>query len=172
MTTDTSTHRSPSPRSRMAVAGGLALTVAAGLGIFAATMVFGISSVKAGFDGRKSIRQTLSATLASRGPKAAMRQYEHLKAVEPAAYDFDERELSVMGRQLIREKKYEEGLLILHLNAEAYPRSTKVYERLGDAYMEEGDTALAVANYRKSLEMDPQNRCPARRLAKLNVSWR
>jgi tetratricopeptide (TPR) repeat protein len=170
MTTTVWTYPSPSPRSRRAMAAGLALTVAMGLGIFAATMAFWMSSVKAAFDGRKPIGRTLSATLSSQGIKAAVRQYEQLKAAEPAAYDFDERELSVMGRRLIRERRFEEGFRILHLNAEAYPRSTRVYERLADAYMEEGDTALAVANYRKSLEMDPSNAGPARMLVKLDAS--
>jgi tetratricopeptide (TPR) repeat protein len=155
-----------------AAAGLLVAAFALGLGLFAATLAFGAPGLKAAFHCRRSINRTLSATLRSQGLKAAVRQYEQLKSTEPAAWDFDERELSLMGRRLVRERRFEEGLRFLHLNAEAYPRSTRVYERLGNAYLEEGDTALAIANYRKSLQMDPENRGPARMLAKLDASRR
>lgn len=155
---------------RLAMAGGLlALTVAMGVGIFAATLVMWVPRVKAAFDGRRSIDQTLSATIAAEGIDAAVRQYHRLKAAAPAAYDFDERELSVMGRRLIRDQRFEDGLRILQLNAEAYPQSSKVYERLADAYLDHGDTALALDNYRKSLERDPGNGAVAHALLKLNT---
>jgi hypothetical protein len=32
-----------------------------------------------------------------------------------------------------------------------------VYDSLGEAYMEKGETGLAVANYEKSLELNPDN---------------
>jgi hypothetical protein len=160
----------PSAPGRMAMAGGLlVLTVATGAGIFGATMVFWLPTINAAFDSRKSIDQALSATIASEGVDAAVRQYRQLKAAQPAAYNFEERELSVMGRRLIREKKLEEGIRILQLNVEAYPQSSKAHQRLGDAYMVQGNTALAIANHQKSLELDPNNRDAAEALQKLKV---
>src|SRR6266581_2021110 len=53
---------------RFAMAAGLlVLTIALGAGIFAVTMAAWVPQVKAGFDPRKSIAETLSATIASRG---------------------------------------------------------------------------------------------------------
>jgi uncharacterized membrane protein len=154
---------------RLAMATGLlALTVAMGVGIFAATMVFWLPGLKAAFDGRQSIDQTLSTTIASQGIDAAVRQYHELKTAQPAAYNFDERELSVMGRRLIREHRFDEGMRILQLNAEAFPQSSKVYERLGDAYRDHGDTPLALDNYRRSLQRDPNNRSIAEAMQKLD----
>jgi uncharacterized membrane protein len=161
--------RSSAPGRLAMAAGLLVLTVAMGVGIFGATMMFWLPSIKAAYDSRKSVDATLTATLASEGIDAAVRQYRQLKAAAPAAYNFEERELSVMGRRLIREKKLEEGIRILQLNVEAYPQSSKAHQRLGDAYMAQGNTPLALASHQKSLELDPNNREAAEALQKLKV---
>jgi len=58
----------PGAPRRMATAGMLfVLTLAMAAGLFAATMAIWVPDVKAGFDPRKSISETLSATIASSG---------------------------------------------------------------------------------------------------------
>ena len=94
--------RSSAP-ARLVMAGGLlALTVAMGVGVFGATMILWLPRIKAAADRRQSIHQTLSATLASQGADAAIRQYHKLKAAQPAAYNFAERELNNLGYELLR----------------------------------------------------------------------
>jgi len=46
---------------------------------------------------------------------------------------------------------------IFQLNVRAFPHSANVYDSLGEAYLAHADTALAVSNYRRSLELDPNN---------------
>ena len=77
-----------------------------GVGIFAVTMAFWVPEVKAGFDSRTSIAETLSATIASSGIDEAVKQYHDLKAAAPATYNFDEEELNGLGYRLIRTRKY------------------------------------------------------------------
>ena len=43
------------------------------------------------------------------------------------------------------------------LNVTNYPASSNVYDSLGEAYIVRGDTIPAIANYEKSLELDPNN---------------
>jgi len=43
------------------------------------------------------------------------------------------------------------------LNVEEYPKSGNVYDSLAEAYEKDGQKDLAIANYRKSLELDPKN---------------
>ena len=146
-------------RGRMVMAGGLlALTVAMGMGIFAATMVSWLPRIKAAYDGRTSIGQALSATIASQGIDAAVRQYHRLKAAPRAAYNFDQRELNLLGYELMRARRYKEAIRVLELNVEAYPRSSNAYDSLGEAYLADGDKAQAIANYKISLQLDPTNR--------------
>ena len=155
---------------RIATAGLLfVLTLAMGAGIFAVGMAVWAPRVKAAVDVRKSIAQTLSVTIAARGIDQAVTQYHELKAAQPAAYNFDERELNALGYELLRASKFQESIGILQLNVEAYPQSGNAYDSLAEAYMDSGNKAQAVANYRKSLELNPKNRGAARMLQKLNA---
>jgi tetratricopeptide (TPR) repeat protein len=160
----------PGALRRMAAAGILfVLTLAMGAGIFAVTMAAWVPQVKAGFDPRTSIAEALSATIASSGIGQAVQQYHELKAAGPTTYNFDEGELNTLGYQLIRTKKFKEAVRILQLNVEAYPQSSNVYDSLAEAYMDEGDKPQAIANYQKSLQLNPKNGNAVLMLRKLNV---
>ena len=86
-----------------------------------------------------------------------MKQYRDLKAAAPATYNFDEDELNGLGYRLIQGKKYKEAIRIFQLNSKAYPQSSNVYDSLGEAYMDDGDKPRAIANYQKSLALNPKN---------------
>ncbi|HZQ21591.1 MAG TPA: DUF2306 domain-containing protein [Terriglobales bacterium] len=149
----------PGSARRIAMAGALVvLTIAMGAGIFAVTMAVWVPDVKAGFDPRRSITETLSATIASRGIEAAVKQYHDLKSTEPATYNFDEPELNSLGYQMIRAKKFQDAIRIFQLNIEAYPQSSNAYDSLAEGYLDLGDKVQAIANYRKAIELNPKNR--------------
>jgi tetratricopeptide (TPR) repeat protein len=145
------------------------LTLGMVAGIFAVSMAVWLPQVKAAYDPRKSIAETLSATISSSGIDAAVKQYHDLRAAAPATYDFDEPELNGLGYQLIRVKKFKEAIRIFQLNVDVYPHSSNVYDSLGEAYMDDGDKPLAIANYQKSLELNPNNRGAVAMLHKLNA---
>jgi tetratricopeptide (TPR) repeat protein len=155
-------------RSAMA-AGLLVLTVAMGAGIFAVSMAVWLPIVKAGYDNRKSIADTLSATIARSGIDKAAKQYHELKASQTYIYNFDEDELNTLGYQLIRANKFKKAIRIFELNVEAYPQSSNAYDSLAEAYMDDGNKPQAIANYQKSLELNPKNRGATRMLQKLNA---
>jgi hypothetical protein len=160
----------PGSLRRLATAGVLfVLTLAMGAGIAAVTIGSWVPNVKAAFDTRKSIAQTLSATIASSGIDAAAKQYRDLKAAAPATYNFDENELNNLGYQLIRGNKFKEAIRVFQLNVEAFPKSANTYDSLAEGYMDDGDKALAVANYQKSLELNPKNHNAVLMLQKLNA---
>jgi tetratricopeptide (TPR) repeat protein len=161
----------PGALRRMATAGILfVLTLAMGAGIFAVTMAVWVPQVKAGFDPRKSIAETLSATIAYSGLDRAAQQYHDLKAAAASAtYNFDEGELNALGYQLIRANKFKDAIRILQLNVEAYPQSSNVYDSLGEAYMDDGNKPQAIANYQKSLQLNPKNSGAVQMLQKLNA---
>jgi len=154
---------------RFAMATGLfVLTVGLGAGIFAVTMGAWLPSIKRAYDHRKSIAETLSATIASSGIDDATKQYRDFKTAAPATYNFDEDELNTLGYQLIQLKKLAEAIRIFQLNVEAYPQSSNVYDSLGEAYMDDGKKSEAIANYRRSLAINPKNRNAVGMLQKLN----
>jgi hypothetical protein len=160
----------PGALRRMATAGLLfVLTLAMGAGLFAVATAQWVPQVKAAFDPRKSIAETLSTTIASSGIDAAANQYHDLKAAGAATYNFDEAELNALGYQLLGSKKVRDAVRILQLNVEAYPQSSNVYDSLGEAYMDDGDKPRAIANYQKSLQLNPKNGGAVKMLQKLNA---
>jgi uncharacterized membrane protein len=160
----------PGALRRMATASLLfVLTFVMVAGLFAVAMAQWVPQVKAAYDPRTSIAETLSATIASGGIDTAVKQYHNLKAASPSTYNFDEAELNVLGYQLIRNNKLKEAVAILQLNVEAYPQSANVYDSLGEAYMDAGNPPLAIANYRKSLELNPKNHGAVVMLQRLNA---
>jgi tetratricopeptide (TPR) repeat protein len=150
-------------------AGLLVLTVALGAGIFTVTLGVWLPAIKKAYDNRKSISETLSATIASSGVDEAVKQYHDFRTAESSAYDFDEGELNALGYQLIRAKKFKESIRILQLNVEAYPQSSNTYDSLGEAYLDDGNKAQAIANYQRSLQLNPKNRNAILVLQKLNA---
>jgi hypothetical protein len=161
----------PGALRRMATAGILfVLTLAMGAGIFAVGMAAWVPQVKAGFDPRKSIAETLSATIAFSGIEQAVQQYHDLKgAAQSATYNFDEGELNSLGYQLIRAKRFKDAILILQLNVDAYPQSGNAYDSLAEAYMDDGNKPQAIANYQKSLQINQKNGGAVQMLQKLNA---
>ena len=155
---------------RIAMAAGLfALTLAMGAGISGAAMGMWLPNIKVAYDSRKSIAAMLTPTVAYRGVDEAVRQYRETKAVSPVAYDFDEDELDTLGYHLLHLNQFGAAIRIFQLNVETYPQSGNAYDSLAEAYMDNGDKAQAIANYRKSLQLKPTNRNAARMLQKLDA---
>jgi len=60
-----------------------------------------------------------------------------------------------------------EAIEVFKMNVEMYPESANAYDSLGEAYMNAGQNELAIENYRRSLELNPENENAARMLQRL-----
>jgi dienelactone hydrolase len=116
-----------------------------------------------------SIAQPLARTILERGVDAAIKQYYELKKNQPAFYDFGEPELNQLGYALMADQKLKAATEILKLNVAEYPQSFNTYDSLGEAYMNDGQRDLAIKNYKKSLELNPQNTNAVDMLKKLGA---
>jgi len=87
----------------------------------------------------------------------AIEGYRKIKQATPAHPTVSEARLNNLGYNLLRQKKLPESLALLKLNVEFYPNAWNTYDSLAEAYMTNGDKELAIANYKKSLELNPQN---------------
>jgi Flp pilus assembly protein TadD len=67
---------------------------------------------------------------------------------------------------LLNANRDQEAITVLQFNVSAFPQSGNVYDSLGEAYLKAGAKANAIENYRKSLEVDPQNDNAVARLKK------
>jgi len=65
--------------------------------------------------------------------------------------------LDELGWDLIENKRVPDAIGILKLNIEYFPKSSDVYDSLGEAYLLDKNYDLALANFKKFLELDPPN---------------
>lgn len=69
----------------------------------------------------------------------------------------DEAFLNTLGYELIAEKLIGAAIEAFLINVNLFPNSANVYDSLGEAYLQDDQTDLAIQNYQKSLELNPQN---------------
>lgn len=108
--------------------------------------------------GPTSICAPMTEALLQDGTDAAVALYRSLREQEPTSWDFAENQLNMLGYQLMQREMLDEALAIFRLNVEAYPEAFNTYDSLGEAYMTAGQADLAAANYKRSLELNPDNR--------------
>ena len=118
---------------------------------------------------KMSIVSVLEKTIVEKGIEAGIAQYRDLKAKQGALYDFAEGQLNQLGYQLLRSGKPKEALEIFKLNVEAYPKSFNTYDSLGEAYVAINERELAKQNYKKALELNPNNASAVAALKQLDM---
>jgi len=107
---------------------------------------------------RRSVAEALAESVrdGSHGD-VLRRQFQQMRA-DTANYSLDEAGLNRLGYYaLYTLNAPRDAVEIFEMNVAAFPRSANVYDSLGEAYLAAGDTAQAIANYRKSLALDPHN---------------
>jgi len=153
---------------RFAVAGTLAVcTGVLALGLVGATAGKWRPDLRAAFDSRQPIGGVLSETITRHGIDEATRQYRDVKLSGDPSYNVEESQLNTLGYQLMRAGSLPAAIRVFQLNVEAFPESSNTYDSLGEAYMNAGDRANAVANYQESLRLNPRNSNGAMMLRKL-----
>jgi pimeloyl-ACP methyl ester carboxylesterase len=105
--------------------------------------------------------------LHSQGINAAVRYFHERRNVQPGIVLFEEREMNDLGYRYLQAGNVGDAIEIFKLNTIAYPKSANTFDSLGEAYMKNGDTELAIENYKKSLELNPQNDNAKRMLEQL-----
>jgi|GEM_PF-533532 len=83
-------------------------------------------------------------------------------------FKLDENELNNWAYKLSAKGKKNEALEIFKLNVSLYPTSYNVYDSLAELYESLNNKELAIKNYKRSLELNPNNTHGAEQLKKLN----
>jgi hypothetical protein len=68
-----------------------------------------------------------------------------------------ERSINATGYQELGKKNFDMAISLFKINTILYPQSANVFDSLGEGYMVNGDDKNAIENYKKSLELDPDN---------------
>lgn len=84
-------------------------------------------------------------------------RFKVLKSDSSTEYYFVEGEFNSLGYRLIKFNRIKDAIEIFKLNVEMNPASFNAYDSLAEAYLINGQKELAVINYQKSLELNPEN---------------
>ncbi|MEZ4797970.1 MAG: S41 family peptidase [Flavobacteriaceae bacterium] len=133
------------------------------------TLVYSCANKKTNLDTNESLKTetnskgliSISNTLRENSQLSIEKQielYYKLKKENPEGYNFDnEDELTMYGYSFLWNNQVEEAIEIFKLIVAEFPESSNSYDSLGEGYMANGDMELALLNYQKSLELNPDN---------------
>jgi tetratricopeptide (TPR) repeat protein len=85
----------------------------------------------------------------------AFKKIQQEDSLDPAIREWS---INRLGYDFIRKDDLNSALEIFKINAELYPRSSNVFNSLGEAYYLKKDTVNALLNFKKSLAINPENR--------------
>lgn len=121
-----------------------------------ATLIFDYQVVSV-TEPKLSVADTLLPVIKKGGIEKGVILYHQLKKNDFDKYAFRESVLNSLGYQLLRDTLITEAIEIFKLNVQEYPESWNVYDSLGEAYLSQGNKSLALKNYQKSVELNPEN---------------
>ncbi len=94
----------------------------------------------------------------------AIKGYQALLKADPTDNAINEDNLNQQGYNLLGDGKLALGRDLFKVNTLLYPKSANVYDSYAEACMKNGDKELAIANYKKSLAINPDNKNAKKKL--------
>jgi uncharacterized membrane protein len=155
-------------RARFAAAGGLfmlTMVMAGGIAVNAAGLW--LPEIISPFASRQPVAVPMSIAIAKGGAGAGIAKYIALRNTQPDKFDFGEDQVNGLGYQMIHSRRVSDAAAVFTFGTQVFPHSANLFDSLGEAYADLGDTARAVLSYRKSLALNPANENAADALREL-----
>ncbi len=117
---------------------------------------------------KKSVASQLLKDINNRGMDEAMKKSDSY-ITSSEFMSPHEQEINQLGYYLISKKRVEEACQVFELNVRLFPHSWNVYDSLGEAYLELKNEKQSIKNYKKSLELNPENQYAIDALKKMEA---
>jgi len=117
----------------------------------------------------RPLEDILFETTTGQGAPEAVKKYHELreKYFGGAVYDFRDGTLNRLATRLSAAKKSDDALIMLKLNTEVNSNSALAYFFMAEIYLEQGEKATAIAHYKKTLTLAPDNMFAKKKLEEL-----
>jgi CubicO group peptidase (beta-lactamase class C family) len=119
---------------------------------------------------KRPVFSKLKESLKNNSTDVAIRITREAIKESPDQFVFDDDAINELGYSFLTEKKINDALSLFKFNAELNPKSSNVYDSLGEVYLVLNDTVNATENYKKSVKLDPNNANGIKVLSKLGIS--
>jgi CubicO group peptidase (beta-lactamase class C family) len=93
-----------------------------------------------------------------KGTQAAIQKYEDLKKADLPRFMPDQNTLLLLSYSQLLANNLQDALEIMRLEVQEYPDYWNAYDSLAEMYLQAGDKQLAIRNYEKSIDLNPDNR--------------
>ncbi len=109
-------------------------------------------------EGKKlSAYNVLKTIFDKSGRDAAVAKYKNMRFPGTNKYFFIENDFNNWGYALLGTKNTDMALDVFIINTEMFPESWNAYDSLGETYAAIGKKDMAIANYEKSLKLNPNS---------------
>jgi CubicO group peptidase (beta-lactamase class C family) len=105
----------------------------------------------------------------TQGAAAVLIKYRESRTSASKSEVLSESQMNGLGYRLLQKGKASDAVEIFKQNVADYPASANAYDSLGEAYTKVGDKEQAIKNYKKSLELNPENKNAVQALKKLEA---
>lgn len=120
------------------------------------------------YDSYRSPARTLLKNIMAKGADTALGEYRDSRKGRAPGMTLDEGQMNRLGYDLLYgAKRVKDAILVFKLNVDDHPQSSNTYDSLGEAYMVDGNSELAIRNYERSIELDHNNKHGIETLKKL-----
>ena len=116
------------------------------------------------------IASKLKQIIDEKGIEDIAATYGTLKEEQPDEYNFSENQLNDLGYFYAGREELEKAIAIFKLNTQAFPYAWNAYDSYGEALLAQGKRNRAIENYKKSIQLNPENENGKTVLKELGVS--
>lgn len=109
---------------------------------------------------------TVELVMEQEGVEAGVARFREFRNQYPEGV-FSENAVIGWGYSLLNRRKVDQAVAVFKLSVDMYPDSFNTYDSLGEGYMVAGNRELAIENYERSLELNPENNNAVRMLERL-----
>jgi tetratricopeptide (TPR) repeat protein len=115
-----------------------------------------------------SLVEVLADVLENGSFDAARTAFEAARRdLPPESWYLSNGEINGLGYRMLGDERFDDAVSVFELYVELFPDDANAYDSLGEAFMDRGDTKPAIANYERSLELNPNNGNAVEMLTKL-----
>lgn len=118
--------------------------------------------------GKPPALAALESALQANGYQDAVRIAAEVRRKHPELH-LTEHYVNLWGYRLLGENKPKQAVGLFQYNAELWPKSWNAFDSLAEGYEKLGDKPRAIANYKKSIELNPDNKNGIEHLQKLQT---